>query len=315
MISNPIQWPNGARVAVAITFDVDSDSTLQLDFPDRAHRMVSSNSWLRYDEVAIPRILEMYRNHGITQTFFAPSWCIERYPHLMEAILEDGHELGHHGYIHENPNELSAEDQAYWLERGVETYRNFTGRSPRGFRAPMYNFSESTARLLGEHGFLYDSSLMGDDIPYLIDGGAGTLVELPTHWALDDWPHYTHMPEFGYAMPISSPQRAMEVFLSEFDAAWEYGGLWVSVWHPFVTGRLARCAAVSRMIDYMKEKGGVWFATLEEIASHVKASAAGGAYTPREVQLPYYDRPFDGMGSRALEKGLPDRRPSSRTTD
>lgn len=208
MISHPIPWPNGARVAVALTFDVDSDSTLQLDFPDRAHRMVSSNSWLRYDEVAIPRILQMYRDHGIKQTFYAPSWCIERYPHLMEAILEGGHELAHHGYIHENPNELSADDQAYWLERGLETYRSFTGRRPRGFRAPMYNFSDATARLLGEQGFLYDSSLMGDDIPYLIDGGAGKLVELPTHWALDDWPHYTHMPEFGYAMPISSPSSA-----------------------------------------------------------------------------------------------------------
>ncbi|MEO7146477.1 MAG: polysaccharide deacetylase [Terrimesophilobacter sp.] len=306
MITNPVTWPNGARVAVAISFDMDSDSTLHLDHPKNAHRLVSPNSWLRYDEVAIPRILEMYRRHEIKQTFFAPSWCIERYPHLIEMILEDGHELAHHGYIHENPNHLSRDDQAYWLQRGIDVFQKATGARPKGFRAPMYNFSESTAALLGKEGFLYDSSLMGDDIPYIIDGGAGTLVELPTHWAMDDWPHYTHMPDFGYTMPISSPNKAMKVFLSEFEAAWEFGGLWVTVWHPFVSGRLARCKRIDEMLSYMSEKGGVWFATLAEIAAHVRSLEDAGEYTPRKVKLPYYDGPIPGVGSREIPPGHPD---------
>jgi peptidoglycan/xylan/chitin deacetylase (PgdA/CDA1 family) len=307
MIANPIKWPNGAKVAVALTFDMDSDSTLLLDHPDRAHRLVSPTSWLRYDEIAIPRILEMYRRHEIRQTFYVPSWCIERYPHLVESILDGGHELAHHGYLHENPNALSNEDQAYWLERGIEAFERFTGSRPRGYRAPMYNFSELTAKLLGENGFLYDSSLMGDDVPYLVEGGAGKLVELPTHWALDDWPHYTHMPDFGYTMPISSPKRAMEVFLSEFDAAWEFGGMWISVWHPFVSGRLARCWEVDKMITYMRNKGGVWFATLEEIATHVLESVDQGSYVPREVRLPYYDGAAVGVGTRDFAPGTPDK--------
>jgi peptidoglycan/xylan/chitin deacetylase (PgdA/CDA1 family) len=292
MIKNPVPWPNGARCAVAITFDMDSDSVLHLDHPKRADTLVSTASWLKYDQIAVPRILDMYKKYDLRQTFFVPGWCIEKYPKSVEAILEGGHEIAHHGYLHENPNHLSADEEYYWFQRGIETIEKFTGQRPRGFRAPSYNFSKNTAEFLGKEGFLYDSSLMADDIPYLIDGSAGELVELPSHWALDDWPHFTHNPDLGYMMPISSPEQAMEVFLSEFDAAWEFGGLWLSVWHPFVSGRLARCAQIDKMIQYMTDKGNVWFATLEEIALHVRKCIDDGTYNPRVDKLPYYDGPI-----------------------
>lgn len=292
MIKNPIPWPNGAKCAVAITFDMDSDSILHLDHPERADTLVSTASWLKYDQIAIPRILDMYKKYDLKQTFFVPGWCIEKYPKSVEAILEGGHEIAHHGYLHENPNHLSADEEYYWFQRGIEAIEKFTGQRPRGFRAPSYNFSKNTAEFLGKEGFLYDSSLMADDIPYLIDGSAGKVVELPSHWALDDWPHFTHSPDLGYMMPISSPDQAMEVFLSEFDAAWEFGGLWLSVWHPFVSGRLARCARIDKMIQYMADKGNVWFATLEEIALHVRKCIDDGTYNPRVDTLPYYDGPI-----------------------
>ncbi len=95
-------------------------------------------------------------------------------------------------------------------------------------------------------------------------------------------------------LPIASPQRAMEVFRAEFDAAWKYGGLWIAVWHPFVSGRMSRADAIAGLIEHMQGKGGVWFATLEEIASHVRA-VTGKTWTPRVDRLPYYDRPLSGV--------------------
>ena len=96
MIKNPVPWPNGAKVACAITFDIDTDSILHLEHREKAPEMLATMSWLKYDTVAIPRILEMYDRHEIKQTFFYPAWCMEQYPHLVEMILEGGHEIATH---------------------------------------------------------------------------------------------------------------------------------------------------------------------------------------------------------------------------
>jgi peptidoglycan/xylan/chitin deacetylase (PgdA/CDA1 family) len=296
MIENPIVWPNGARCAVAFTFDMDADSILHVAHPKDSATRVASISMLHYGpKVAIPRILETYRRFEIKQTFFIPAWCIEQYPQAIEAIVEGGHEIAHHGYIHEHPNELTREEEAYWLDRGCDTIKRFTGQSPRGWRAPLYNMSEHSADLLIERGFSYDASLMGDDVPYLLRTGAGELVELPSSWALDDWPQYMHSIDLDFQMPIQSPQRAVEVFKAEFDAAWAYGALFVPVWHPFLSGRLSRWHEVSKLIEYMMAKGDVWFARMDEIAAHVQRSVASGAYKPRIDRLPYYQGPVKAL--------------------
>src|SRR5690625_2699159 len=267
MIDNPVQWPNGARCAVAITFDIDSDTLTHYAHPGRADTMVGTNSWLRYDRVAVPRILKVFAKHNIKQTFFVPGWTAETYPKMIQQILQEGHEVGLHGYLHERLNNLSAEMEDYWFMRGLDALADVTGERPRGFRAPSYRFSKNTLNYLGREGFKYDSSLMGDDVPYVIEGDRGSVIELPTDWAMDDWPQFTVNSDLGYHMQVNSPERAMDVFMAEFEAAWKYGGLWISVWHPFVMGRLARCDRMDQMIAYMKNKGHVWFANLVEIAT------------------------------------------------
>lgn len=289
MIKNPVPWPNGKRCAVAITFDMDSDSILHLDYPDSADNRITTFSWLQYDKVAIPRILDIFKQYDIKQTFFVPAWCIEQYPETVELIQEAGHEIAHHGYLHEHPNTLTKEEERYWLQRSIDVIKNFTGRRPVGYRAPSYKFSKHTADLLAEEGILYDSSLMGDDVPYVLNTKKGKVLELPTDVSMDDWSHNTHNVELGRVNTIKSPDQAMEVYLSHFDAMWEYGGLWVSVWHPFVTGRLPRAMTIPKMIEYMQEKGDVWFATLEEITAHVQKCIDDGTYKPRVDELPYYD--------------------------
>lgn len=294
MIRNPVPWPNGAKCAAAFTFDMDADSFLHLSHPEDSYRRVAAISELQYGpKVGVPRILDLYERYGLKQTFYIPAWCIEQYPDTVDAIVKAGHEVGHHGYLHEHPNEGSLEEERYWLQRSIDVIERHTGKRPRGYRAPLYKFSESTLDLLLDEGFAYDASLMADDVPYLIQSDKGDMVELPSYWGLDDWPPYVHMSDIDFMMPIKAPSDAIVAFRDEFDAAWEYGGLWVGVWHPFVTGRLSRLRAVERLLKYMLEKGDVWIAPMEEIAAHVRSVADSGIYSPRVETLPYYDGPVN----------------------
>lgn len=292
MISNPIPWPNGARCAAAITFDMDADSLVHIEHGAESISKMSAISMLRYGpEVAVPRILDGYRRFGIKQTFFIPAWCIEQYPKTIEAIVADGHEIGFHGYIHEAPNSLLLEDERYWMQRSIEVIERFTGKRPRGSRAPLYHLSAHTPDLLIEEGFLYESSLMGDDIPYILQTDRGELVEIPTHWGIDDWPPYVHSLELDYVMQVMAPARAMEGFREEFEAAYEARGFWMGVWHPFASGRLSRWRQIERFIEDMLARGDVWLAPMEEIARHVLTCRDNGTYTPRIDKLPYYAKP------------------------
>lgn len=292
MIENRLPWPDGARCAVAITFDMDVESLLHVNFRDTAPDRIALSSMLRYGpEVALPRLLRLFERFGLKQTFFVPGWCIETYPEAVERIVRAGHEIGHHGWLHARPNTQTRDQEHESLARGIEAIVRATGRRPLGYRAPAFAFSANSLALLAAEGFAYDSSLHGAETPYLITTGAADLVELPADITLDDWTQYVCLKDFGYMLPIASPQRAMEVFRAEFDACWRHGGLWNAVWHPFVSGRLARADAIETLITYMQAKGGVWFATLAEIAAHTRRQIEAG-WRPRTDRLPYWQAPL-----------------------
>ena len=292
MIKNPIPWPNNARCAACVTFDIDSESLIHLEHPADGYRRYGGLSMLQYGPVVgVPRILDTYRNLGIKQTFFIPAWCIEHFPDTVKAIVKDGHEVAQHGYLHENPLEASREENLYWLKRCIKIIENASGQRPRGYRAPLYNFNADLAEMLMDEGFTYDASLQGDDIPYVLRMDKGDLIEIPAHWGVDDWPQYVQSFDLNYMMPIKAASLGMDVFREEFEAAYKYRGMWLGVWHPFATGRLSRWDKAEEMLDYMKGKGDVWFATMEEIAAHVHKVIADGTYKPRVDNLPYYTGP------------------------
>ncbi len=292
MIANPLQWPGGNRCAVAITWDVDADSGLNYRYPDTADNLVASQSQVRFGPtIAVPRLMQVLRELEIRQTFFVPGWVIERYPAAIDVILENGHELALHGYMHERSNELTREQESAVLDKSVEAFRRRTGQQPRGWRAPAFAFSRHSLDLLVAAGFDYDSSLMGDEIPYIVESRAGRLVELPVDWTFDDWPHYMHNRDYGYAMPIAAPQRAMEVFRAAFDAAHRYGALLITVWHPFLSGRLARLHAIVEWVEYMRKAGNVWFPRLDEVCDHVQSAMRKGTWRPRVEKIPPYESP------------------------
>ena len=210
MISNPIPWPNGARCACVISFDMDADSLIHIARPSDSYDRLYPISMGRYGpQVAVPRILETYRRLGIKQSFFIPGWCIETYPGAVEAILTGGHEIGHHGYLHEDP--IDTLDQRGWFEKALAAHQKYCGRTPVGYRAPVYNINQEVVELLIEHGFRYDSSMMADDIPYRLETVQGGLWEMPVHWGTDDWPPFAHFAEIGYMMPVKAPSESIGV--------------------------------------------------------------------------------------------------------
>ena len=288
MISNPLPWPNDAKCAVAFTWDMDAESGLNYYHPNDADNLVYSQSTVRYGpKVAVPRIVEMGRQFNIPQTFFLPGWCVEKYPAAVELLLENEHEAALHGYLHERPNELSAEDELYCLRRGIDAFVRKIGVRPRRWRAPSFAFSKFSLEYVIAEGFDYDSSLGGDDIPYMLRHETGSLLELPGIWTMDDWPQYMHSRDFNYFMQVMPPARAIEVSRAEFDSAWLHGGFWMSIWHPFVSGRPARLNAVVGLIEHMQGKGDVWFARLDEVCDHVRRLMDDGSWAPCIEVLPY----------------------------
>lgn len=292
MIENPIPWPNGAKCAAAITFDIDADSLIHISRPADGHNRLYPISMGRYGPlVAVPRILATYRRLGLKQSFFIPGWCLETYSKTVEAILTDGHEIGHHGFLHEDPTVISDAEHVYWFDKALAIHERICGRKPRGYRAPVYNMTQGVIDHLIGHDFVYDSSLMGDDHPYVLQTGSGSLLEVPVHWGTDDWPPFAHYSEIDYMMAVRAPSKGLAAFFEEFEAQYEAGGLWVGIWHPFLTGRLARWRQVETWLEGILARGDVWFATLEDIAGHVKSCRDDGRYRPRIDKLPYYDRP------------------------
>ncbi|KNG93097.1 polysaccharide deacetylase family protein [Pseudaestuariivita atlantica] len=287
MIRNPIPWPNGARCACAITFDMDADSLIHVARPEDSSDRLYPISMGRYGpEVAIPRILATYRRLGIKQSFFIPGWCMQTYPRAVEMMLEDGHEIGHHGWIHEDPIVTRGAAQEEAFEKALEVHKRMTGKTPRGYRAPVYNITLQVVDLLVKHDFRYDSSMMGDDVPYRLQTAQGSLYEMPVHWGTDDWPPFAHYDEIGYMMPVRGPSAGLGAFWEEFEAQYEAGGFFMLIVHPFLTGRLARWRLVEQWLELTLAERDVWFAPLEAIADHLDTVA-----DLRTDHLPYYDGP------------------------
>ena len=288
MIRNPIPWPNGAKCAVSITFDMDADSLIHVAKPNDSFDRLYPISMGRYGpHVAIPRILDTYKRFGLKQSFFVPGWCLENYPDVIELILKDGHEIGHHGYIHEDPIKTCGQ-QREWFERTLDSHRRICGVLPRGYRAPVYNITNEVVDLMIEHGMRYDSSMMADDIPYALKTAKGSLYEMPVHWGTDDWPPFAHYDEIGYMMPVKSPSEGLSGFWEEFEAQYEAGGFFMMILHPFLTGRLARWKQVEIWIAKTMKDRNVWFASLDEISDHMDELIKNDIWQPSIEKLPYY---------------------------
>jgi peptidoglycan/xylan/chitin deacetylase (PgdA/CDA1 family) len=264
----PKQWPGGARVAVLLSFDVDNES-VSLRFAEPTIGALSQGEYGA--RVALGRVVSLLDRYRIPASFFIPAVSLMLHPEMADVIKAAGHhEFAVHGWIHEMNTAVPADVERDLVRRALEYLTRVTGTRPVGYRAPSWNFSPATLSIIRDLGFTYESSMMSDDRPYelLQDGQPTGIVEIPVEWILDDAPLF-NVQGANYA----SPRDVAQVWIDEFDRAWEEGTMFVLTMHPHISGHRSRIVALELLIAHMRAKGNVWFATHRQAAEYVKQQA------------------------------------------
>jgi peptidoglycan-N-acetylglucosamine deacetylase len=263
----PTEWPGGARVAVALSFDSDHE-TISLRANETSPGKLSQGEYGA--RVGVPRILDLLSRNGIPASFYVPAVCALLRPAEIKSYVDGGHEVAMHGWIHERNVLLDPADERELALRAFDTLSGIAGVAPVGIRTPSWDFSHYTLAISRELGLAYDSSLMADDEPYeiLADGEPTGMVEIPVEWIRDDAPYFT-MDRFTNSRPYTAPRQVLTIWRDEFDAAYQAGGLFQLTMHPHVIGHRSRFAVLAELVAHIKGHPDVWFATHAEIARYV----------------------------------------------
>jgi len=268
---------------VCLTFDFDAISGF-------IARGQTTASWISRGEfgprVGTPRLLALMKDYGIRSAWYVPGHTIETYPDAVNKVVDAGHEIAHHGWTHRPPASLTREGEEAELVRGNEAIKRISGRYARGYRSPSWDLSPHSVELLLKHGFVYDSSMMGDDYtPYYARQGdvielekpatfgeRTPLVELPIHWSTDDSPHFEFVrTETSIRQGLKNAGDVLGNWMNDFlymrdNVEW---GVLTYTCHPFIIGRGHRMMMLERLIRRLKDEGAV-FQRMDETAEEFK---------------------------------------------
>ena len=275
-LAGRIETPKGKSVAVCLGWDFDAQSTWIGGFKLKTPCHMSQGAFGA--EVGVPRVLDLFEKYNIKATFFIPGHTIDTFPEICKEIVAKGHEVGHHGYIHATPAELKYEEEVKEMKMGLESL-NRIGVKPSGYRAPNWDFSKNTLKILEEYGFIYDSSLMENDLyPYHprpvqihadkgnIFGPSSKIIEIPASWYLEDW--LPNQFVWGDNEGLRPVEETYQRWISIFDFAVNNcpGSVFALTNHPQVSGRAHLIQMYERLLQHML-KSNAWFVTYGEAAN------------------------------------------------
>ena len=281
-VSGRVRIPAGKKVAVNIGCDFDAQAIWIGSFNLTSPAYMSRGEFGA--EVAVPRLLKLFAKHKVKATWCIPGHTVDTWPEVCKEIVAAGHEVGHHGYVHENPTPLSLEEETKVMEMGLAALARI-GVKPRGYRSPYWDFSPNTLSILEKYGFDYDSSLMANDLhPYRprpvevhadrgnVFGPPSKILEIPVSWYLDDFPQVEYMT--GRQEGMRPSQDIFDRWKAIFDYAVENEGdaCYVLTTHPQTIGRAHTIQMFEELIAHMKDRG-AWFATLSEICDATEIAA------------------------------------------
>jgi peptidoglycan/xylan/chitin deacetylase (PgdA/CDA1 family) len=269
---------------VCLTFDFDAISGF-------VARGQTTPGWRSRGEfgpgVGAPRLLALLRRYGMRTSWYVPGHTVESYPEAVKAVVDAGHEIGHHGWTHRPPAGLTRAAEQAELARGNEAIRRVAGRGARGYRSPSWDLSPHSVDLLLAHGFAYDSSMMGDDYtPYYARRGDAielqqparfgqptALVEMPIHWSTDDSPHFEFVRlETSLRQGLQKAGDVFDNWVGDFlylREAVDWGVLTFTC-HPFIIGRGHRMLMLERLIRRLADEGAV-FQRVDETVEEFRA--------------------------------------------
>ena len=276
-----------AKHIVCLTFDFDAMSA----FISRGMTTPSPISRGEFGpNVAVPRILTLLKKYEVPTSWYIPGHTLETYPDQCKRVFDAGHEIGHHDWTHVPPAQMTREREEAGLTRANEQIKKLTGQYARGYRSPSWDLSPHSVELLLKHGFIYDSSMMGDDYtPYRVRQGdvielekpavfgkPTRLIEMPISWSLDDYPHFEFVRTKDSILPgLKNAAGVLENWIDDFVymkkiMKW---GVITYTFHPFVIGRGGRMLILEKLIRKLGEMGAS-FATLEAAAAQFDQRAA-----------------------------------------
>ncbi|MBV8355434.1 MAG: polysaccharide deacetylase family protein, partial [Candidatus Eremiobacteraeota bacterium] len=266
----PFPWPEGRRVAVCLTWDVDGESALYFRFPDRAKNLLGELHQRAFGpQIGVGRVLRLLERHGIPGTFYIPSYIALVHREEVTTIARAGHPIGLHGHLHEALELLSEAEENAVLATSRRILGEVCGYEPTLYRAPAWELNRRTPEILVRHGCRSDSSLMDDEVPYALETPAGELIEIPIQWALDDAEYWAHS-RANRDKALADPDTVFRWWSTEFDGFYKEGGCYVLTLHPFISGRHATLQSIERLIQHISGFDGVWWTTMEAVTAHAE---------------------------------------------
>ena len=265
-----MNWPDNKRIAVMMAFDLDAETMWTTHGDGSTAHMTNLSRGAYGPKQGVPRILDMLDSHQVKATFFIPGVVAEHYPEVVKEIARRGHDIGFHGYLHEESTKTTYEQEDATMRHSEKIIYDLTGQKIAGHRAPGGVIHDYSLRLFLEHGYIYSSNWRDSDGPFLhqIDGKTVPLVELPKDSIFDDtaYDFYTDAAPERYG--LKSPDEMFEIWKEEFDSLAVEGRMINFVLHPQFVGRASRVQMLSRLIGYMKSHG-AWLDTNRAVASWV----------------------------------------------
>jgi peptidoglycan/xylan/chitin deacetylase (PgdA/CDA1 family) len=284
-----------SQLTCCITFDFDAMSSWVGSAKSQNPSTISRG---QFGAVAIPRILDLLDRFEVKSSFAVPGHTAYAFPNVVATICERGHEIVHHGWVHENPADFDETGERRNLEEGLRALERVAGVHPIGYRSPSWGFSNRTVELLIEYGFEYDSSCMGHDhYPYYLRtadrwsldaayefGRTTGLIEMPITWGLDDFPVSDHVP--GFNQGLNAPSAIEEIWCGDFEYANANsdGGVFILTLHPQTIGRGNRMLMLERLLVHFSAHD-VIFGSMQDYVRRWKATNPRAAWETRNSDL------------------------------
>jgi len=278
MTHSPYLWPEGQCCSFALTVDIDSETPMLWRLRDATSYPEAEREYRRFGlRQGVERMLSVLTDLDMLATFFVPAYVAEKNPDLVPAIVRGGHEIGLHGYIHEDVEQLDEAANRAVLLKSIDIIGEQLNETPKGYRAPSWQMTDFLPGLLQEHGIVYDSSLMGYEHPYTFRG----LTEVPVSWTADDATYFFYLGRGDDIGPPWPPSCVEQAWREEVAAAKRFSSLFCLTVHPWLTGRGPRLLALERLLRDIKADTSIWKATCRDIASYHAESVNCGRFVRR----------------------------------